>query len=92
MNISHLSDSSILFDQSNKSKHLPFTFSLRRHRKKTNDKSYAKNQNYHERSFPRSNEKLFSSTNHPDPSIFSNDRNLINEIILAYFNKHLQQA
>jgi hypothetical protein len=59
-----------------KSKHLSFSSSTRRHRKKI----YAHNQNYYEEILPHSKQKS------------TNDKNLIEQILISYINKHHQQS
>ncbi|CAF2803819.1 unnamed protein product [Rotaria sp. Silwood2] len=81
LNISHMSNTLIPFDQSTKSKHL-----TRRHRKKFNDKTYAQNQNYYEDVISPSNQQLFK----PNSSLLSKDKNLIDQILISYINNQVQ--
>ncbi|CAF0815436.1 unnamed protein product [Rotaria sordida] len=83
LNISHMSNTLIPFDQSIKSKHL-----TRRHRRKFHDKTYAKNQNYYEDVISHSNQKLVN----PNSSLLTKDKNLIDQILISYINKQVQQT
>ncbi|CAF0816302.1 unnamed protein product [Rotaria sp. Silwood1] len=83
LNISHLNNTLIPFDQSTKSKH-----TIRRHRRKLNNKTYAQNQNYYENAISHSNQNLFN----PNSSLLSKDKNLIDQILISYINKQVQQT